>query len=352
METIYASNVDQALVRGLTLLEERGIKEQTRAGTALVMPTPVMTANQQPMRRVSFNPLRDANPFFHLMEALWMLAGRNDGKWLDQFVGDFSKRFGEEDGHIHGAYGFRWRKHFDLEGGEWAGTGEPGHWCPDQLNAVVKLLKVNPFDRQVVLTMWDPVADLGVVRRDRPCNTHIYPRIREEFATLRKVLDLTVCCRSNDAIWGAHGSNLVHFSILQEYLAARIGVGVGTLYQLSNNYHAYIEPMSKIWPAIRSQGDNNYYRYRDLLPTKIVAVPDYFDRDLELFFGRDWQRPKYTNAFFQQVAIPLRKAYAWWRDGQRNDAQALVGRMIPCDWSIAAGSWFERRIKNPIKQES
>lgn len=341
MQMIAAENPDEALVRGLTLLESIGIKEPTRVGEALVLPCPMMTINYQPMRRVSFSPLRDANPFFHLMEALWMLAGRNDATWLDQFVGDFSKRYAEPDGLMHAAYGFRWRSHFELEGG--------GGW-PDQLLKVVKLLKANPFDRRVVIAMWDPVADLGADFRDIPCNTHIYPRVREQHGYddgvpvgSMKFLDLTVCCRSNDAIWGCHGSNVVHFSVLQEYLAAQIGVAVGTLYQLSNNYHAYTDPMKKFWPGI--QGEANHDLYYRVPITKIVTRPEKFDGDLSFFFGDGWstERDYYANTFFDDVAVPLRRAYALWKSGEHNDARKIVSRMRICDWSIAAGNWFERR---------
>src|ERR1700733_5124864 len=106
MRTIHANCVDHALYQGLTLLEKSGIKGPSRNGDVLVMGCPVMTINHFPMNRVSFNERRNANPFFHLMEALWMLAGRNDATWLDQFVGDFSKRYAEPDGKMHGAYGF------------------------------------------------------------------------------------------------------------------------------------------------------------------------------------------------------------------------------------------------------
>lgn len=344
MRTIAAESPDEALVRGLTVLEDSGIKEQTRVGEALVLPYPMMTVNHKPTQRVSFSPLRDANPFFHLMEALWMLSGSNDARWLDQFVGDFSKRYAEDDGTMHAAYGFRWRNHFDLDGG-----GEEG--ISDQLEIVVRLLKKNPFDRRVVIAMWDPMADLDANFKDIPCNTHIYPRIRKvpgpiyddtSYQQLTRVLDLTVCCRSNDAIWGCHGSNVVHFSVLQEYLAARVGVGIGTLYQLSNNYHAYIDPMKKFWPGMQREQQD----YGQIPVTCIVQEPDHFDDDLKLFFSDNWNRNEvyqYFNAFFWRVACPMRRAYAYWRAGRHQDAREIISRMYACDWSIAAGNWFERR---------
>ena len=356
MNVIDAYCVDQALHDGLIMLNNQGIREETRNGPAMVMPNPVVTVNNMPMRRVSFSPARDANPFFHLMEALWMLAGRRDCKWLDQFVADFSERFGEQTPqgtYQHGAYGFRWRQHFDLEGG--------GHRnLPDQLETVVQLLSVNPFDRRVVIAMWDPVADLGASVKDVPCNTHIYPRLRKEVANplynstsfdpiTRPVLDLTVCCRSNDAIWGAHGANAVHFSVLQEYLAARLNVGMGKLYQLSNNYHGYLSSMEPIYEKIKGELHDDYQR----IPTlPIVTVPEAFDRDLARFFLDDWdsfdgwggsEAEHYQNAFFKRAAVPMRKAYALWREGKRDQARLVVQRMYYCDWAVAAGEWFDRR---------
>jgi hypothetical protein len=45
----------------------------------------VVTQYIRPTERVLFSPRRDANPVFHLMEALWMLAGESEVAWLSQF---------------------------------------------------------------------------------------------------------------------------------------------------------------------------------------------------------------------------------------------------------------------------
>jgi thymidylate synthase len=354
MKTIEANCVDEALFRGLTLLESDGIKSGSRNGEVLVMPCPVMTVNNFPMNRVSFNERRNANPFFHLMEALWMLAGRNDADWLDQFVSDFSSRFAEErdtvtgKSRMHGAYGYRWRHHFDVEGG-----GELG--APDQLERVVSLLKANPDDRRVVITMWDPVADLGKSAKDIPCNTHIYCRVRnlrdlDYISEVRayQVLDLTVCCRSNDAIWGCHGANAVHFSVLQEYLAARIGIGVGKLYQLSNNYHAYTSEFGKVWPWSGAGSINDYNRFMD--PTLIVTAPDLFDLDLAGFFGESWLYVDYSNPFFHHIAVPMRASYVAWRKALYEDARRVIHEAPTCDWIIAATNWYHRKMTKRLEK--
>jgi thymidylate synthase len=194
VKVLHCRNVNDAYSRGISFLRTKGEVKDSRAGKVLVAPAPVTTVYDRPWERVLFCPRRDANPLFHLFEALWLLAGRRDGHWLDLFVRDFSSRFAEDDGNLHGSYGFRWRHHFDMEGG-----GEER--LPDQLRTVVHLLRENHDDRRVVLSMWDPVADLGVSRRDIPCNLCITPRVRTDESGI-EVLDITVFCRSNDLVWG------------------------------------------------------------------------------------------------------------------------------------------------------
>ena len=109
MYKLTAWNVCEVLPAGMFLLRDNGVVEDTRNGPAMVMPGPVTTMIQCPTERVLFSATRDANPAFHLFEAIWMLAGRNDVAPLNTFIRDFGERFGEPEGIVHGAYGHRWR---------------------------------------------------------------------------------------------------------------------------------------------------------------------------------------------------------------------------------------------------
>lgn len=332
MFVIEGRNVGDIYARGREMLETQGRASASRAGEVLVMDYPVCSVYREPRERVLFTRSRDANPFFHLMESIWMLAGRRDGRWLDRYVRSFSKDFGEPgSGEIHGAYGHRWRS----------------TWALDQLGLIVERLRADPLDRRVVLQMWDPatdLCDLDVTQpKDLPCNLCVLPRVREG------TLDMTVVCRSNDAIWGAHGSNAVHFSILQEYLATAVGAQVGRMTQISNNYHAYRAALQKTEPPDNRSTDwwgwDNPYTLGQARPMDTVTSPDHFLEDCERFC--EWvDNPdsplKVENSWFVSTAAPMHRASQAWRT-HSTDSGKYAESVEASDWRLAAQSWLKRR---------
>lgn len=334
MNVLQGRNVNRLWVRALALLARQGTQTLTRGGAAYVLDTPVCSVFERPMERVLFDPVRRANPYFHLMEALWMLTGRNDAEFLDHYVHDFGARFAESDGHVHGAYGYRWRHHFSM----------------DQLEEIIELLGRNVYDRQVVLQMWDVDSDLGFSqKKDRPCNTHAYLRFVNE------ALDLTVMTRSNDIVWGAYGANAVHFSVLLEYLAGRIGVRVGRLYQFANNWHGYCEVVDNIrkaeWEPNKVQACSSLYESDIVRPRPMADDWTKFDTDLRrfMFHHNDvWGGTEilpytynYNNPWFAEVAVPM--MLSWWHYKRKEYAYARLEatHIEATDWREACLSWLE-----------
>lgn len=306
---------------------------RSRGGDVLMHPEPVTTQYRFPAERVIFWPQRDANPFFHLFEGLWMLAGRNDVAFLKQFISDFD-RFSDDGKIIHGAYGYRWRKHWIVDTGNSLGP-------LNQLRSIISLLQKHPNTRRAVLTMWDPEFDLREDEsgRDLPCNTQAY------FWNLAGRLQMTVTCRSNDAIWGCFGANAVHFSFLQEYLAAQIGCEVGSYYQVSNNFHAYLPEYRKVEELIGRQ-DPSPYETGEVEPYPLVENPKTWDRDLALFL-EDPNAYGYDNSWFSKVAKPMWFAHKAWSnrsDPERYDkAFDIISQCRASDWRRAAAEWLGRR---------
>ena len=115
MHSIKVRNVNEAYTVGLRHLNEFGYVEESRGGSVITLPEPVCTTYTHPCERVLFNQKRDANPFFHFMEGLWMLAGRHDVEWISEYNGSLMK-FSDNGMTFHGAYGNRWRHHFQIDG--------------------------------------------------------------------------------------------------------------------------------------------------------------------------------------------------------------------------------------------
>lgn len=313
---ITARNVNDAFVEGWWWLKVAGIKEDSRNGPVLVAPGPVITEYARPRERVLFNPKRDANPVFHLMECIWMMAGENDTYWLEQF----NPRMAEytEDHIMHGAYGHRWRRHFHLE----------------QLGEIVEILRDKPDSRQAVLAMWDAPSDLVGRWKDRPCNTHIYFDLRGG------ALNMTVCCRSNDMVWGAYGANAVHFSFLQEVLASELKVETGVYRQMSNNFHVYTDlEMVQNFLGAPPRDEYNFYLTGEAAHIPLIGSGESMHdltRDCEAVVTGS--APEST-VFMRQVAYPLYRAYQ-----QRKAKEGWSLDTIPnCDWKLAFKQWVDRR---------
>ncbi len=264
MIVIDCRNVNDGFIKAMDMLaQHRSQPKESRVGQMVEAPCPVTTVYHRPLERVLFEEIRKANPFFHFMESLWMLAGQNDLAYVEQY----NKRMREysDDGvTLHGAYGYRWREHF---GG-------------DQIGLIVERLKADPTDRRSVLQMWDPTVDLNRDGVDVPCNTVIYFKIRNDR------LDMTVSNRSNDAIWGTFGANAVHMSFLLEYVAKCIGVEVGTYRQVSDSFHAYLDVYDKMYDSLFDDGAFDFYvRKHEVNPYENKAIYPY---PLMLIEPDDW----------------------------------------------------------------
>jgi hypothetical protein len=328
---IIAHNVNQAFAEGMQWLRVAGVKEPSRNGPVIVSPEPVMTTYVHPCERVLFSPLRNANPFFHLMEALWMLAGHDDVAWPAYFAANI-KNYSDDGVTLHGAYGHRWRYSFGF----------------DQLKVIAEELKGNPASRRCVLQMWDGgengCKDLRKATegcKDVPCNSHAY------FDCRGGVLNMTVLCRSNDMIWGGYGANAVHFSVLQEYLAIWIGVPVGLYRQFSNNFHVYeahLENYSLSTLAADAK-DADLYRHGALRPFPLISINvAAWDCDLQRFFERPAEDNKYRDVFFSYVARPMYLAWKQRKD-KRGTGLEYAQRILAADWREACCGWIERKEK-------
>lgn len=363
---IAAKSVGEGLHAGLHHLLVFGIREPSRNGDVLVSPVPVVTTFERPLNRVLVNRTRDANPFFHLFESMWMLAGRNDLAFPKKFVSTFGQ-FSDDGTTLHGAYGYRWRNWFGY----------------DQLEVLVEHLTHDPKTRRAVLQMWDAsfrevneagdvdliFGDLEVGQRggkDVPCNTAAY------FDTIGGKLNMTVTCRSNDVVLGAYGANAVHFSFLLEYMALRTGIPMGEYRQFSNNYHLYTD----LYPNLSFPADSIITSFaesvlasdiysspgplksRDFTEPQVRHVVPLFMPDEEQFFHEDLQAfmefdiDDFQSSFFLGVVGPMYRVWAHWKAKEFAAADQALNTILADDWRLAAQDWLITREKRRKENEA
>lgn len=335
MKIISARGVNDALLVGLQALKAEGVERDSRNGPVTLFPGPVTTYYAHPEERVLFHAERDANPFFHFMEGLWMIAGRNDVDWIGQFSSNIAN-YSDDGVTFHGGYGKRWRGWFPAE------CNSDGEDVIDQLETIANLLKQNPDDRRVVLQMWDATSDLGLNGKDFPCNLICTFRINPYGK-----LDMTVFNRSNDMIWGAYGANAVHFSMLQEVMAAWVGVPMGHYWQVSTNFHGYHNTLEKHAALFDISPGFDPYELGEVAPLPMVNTPiEEWFQDLTMFMEVG-PAIGLRDKFFKKTAVPMLQAWHAWKDRENplHHANALdfAKQILAPDWRRACVEWLERR---------
>lgn len=367
---ITCTNVNNALPQGISMLKHFGRRAKPRDKAVIEMDCPIITKYLRPDQCVLIDDTRLCNPFFHMIEALWILNGRNNVSTLE-FYNSKIKDYSDDGDTFNGAYGFRLRglRHTD---------GKFGH--SDQLRGVIDKLIKDPMSRQAVAVIWHP-SDLWANSADIPCNDMLMFTLREN------KLDMTIVCRSNDIIWGAYGANAVQFSFIMQYVAAGLGARIGHMYQFSNNYHAYLEEESApLWKKLSSDkwlsDGHDPYTHMGLHAVPLVdskfnvfehttgQALDRFDEEVDLFLRmvdeeillfndsrmsatsmNQFLNPlAFTHPFIQNVALPL---HVIWlsrkiRKYSTDISEQIYGEVttspkfdMKIDWIAAAVHWYE-----------
>lgn len=331
IEQFRPLNVDNGLRTVISTLSNEGVPRESRAGNVLEINSPacVMWSPDAPI--VSRDPVRDANPFFALAESMWMLAGRSDLAFLVHYNSSFGQ-FSDDGKEVRGsAYGKRWRSWFKDE------NGQP----IDQFPKLLAELS-NPLTRRAVLLMWD-AQDLNLDSKDVPCNDMIFFLVRDG------ELDMTVCNRSNDAVYGLFGSNVVHFSLLHTYIVMQLNaMGVptkrGGYYQFTNNLHGYTDNVvyqrivNTPWPDPVNR--SGMWRIE----------PDETASYLEIDINNLCENYEYITEsdFISDFGVnhlqPMMCAWNHWKAKAPEAGLDLLLQYPDSEWCIAGAEWLQRRI--------
>lgn len=201
-------------------------------------------------------PARKWNKTLGWIESLWLARGEN---WLEMPAAYVKNlvNFSDDGETMRAGYGPRIRCYGDHNvsykglNGEWYNNQylvrrglekEFVGWQVDQLKFVLKKFKEDLGTREAVITIHDPVADdftfkdgeqVVLPTKDTPCTRSIH------FMVVDGKMNCYVDIRSNDLIWGFSAVNVFNFTLMQEYVAAMVGVPVGEYFHKADNLHVY-----------------------------------------------------------------------------------------------------------------
>ena len=161
------------------------------------------------------NPDRKFNLEYAEAEWQWYLSGDPSIDKLGEINGSIPpiwEKMADSDRQVRSNYGWQWEREH-------------------QLDKVIQMLKVYPDTRQAVLSIYDG-KEISTYRKDTPCTYAV------QFTILDNKLHMAVLMRSND-LWFGFCNDQYCFASLQELVAERLSIELGTYYHFAHNLHLY-----------------------------------------------------------------------------------------------------------------
>lgn len=188
-------------------------------------------AISNPRNRILTNEERDVNVYQYIGQFLWILQGNYHVDAISYYVDAASKRTSDNVRNT-GAYGFR------LFG--------PGYL--NQINDIVLLLAKNKTSRRAVASVYMPSFDTDKTnhRDEIPCTLNLQFLVRDD------KLDLVAYMRSQD-VQKVLPYDVFLFTMLQEYVAAKLQVDVGNYFHMSGSFHIYEEDIPWIKKCLKDK---------------------------------------------------------------------------------------------------
>lgn len=173
----------------------------------------------QPTWRYLAEPRRQQNVVFNYAEVLWYLSGRNDLDFIEYYAQSM-RRYSPDGVTLPGTgYGAKLR-HFGSNG-------------LDQVERALDVLtRDDPDSKRVVLQVFDANEDIYKRNIDVSCTLGLQCLLRDG------ALHMAAFMRANDAFVGLL-NDIFSFTFIQEYMARRLGVAVGSYTHHVGSLHVY-----------------------------------------------------------------------------------------------------------------
>lgn len=209
MHDIHVTNLRDGYIKVVNHVRQWGEEVSPRQQTTLEVQGATVVL-EDPYDALPVGVGRKLNPGIAAVEAAQLIGGVSHPELMVRISKNFDAF--RDDGTFHGAYGPRVRA---------------------QLPAIVQRLKIDPYTRQAIVVLWDPMRDTFVEGlSDYPCTISLQYFIRDG------VLEAHTHMRSNDVWWGL-AYDAFQFTQLQITIANVLGIEAGRYYHHANSLHFY-----------------------------------------------------------------------------------------------------------------
>lgn len=205
LDDLMRKVVEAILARGEEIRPSKGCAKEL---------TGVLLEITNPRARISRTETR-GKLFSCIGELCWYLSGRRDLAFIEYYIQKY-KEFAEN-GEVFGGYGprlFNWRG-------------------MNQFEKVAEILSSKPDSRQAVIQLFDG-QDIQAEHKDVPCTSTL------QFMRRQGKLHMVTNMRSNDAYYGLP-HDVFCFTMIQELMASKLEVDVGTYKHAVGSLHLYKE---------------------------------------------------------------------------------------------------------------
>ena len=170
---------------------------------------------ENPTNKVITNKERNWNEEYAAAEWAWYLSGDPRVTTLGKLYGKIPaiwKNMADKNGEVNSNYGYQWER-------------------KNQLENVIHMLKHGYDTRQAAISIYDG-KEINKYEFDTPCTYAI------QFTVVQSKLYMSVYMRSND-LWYGFCNDQYQFASLQEMVAEKLNLPVGTYYHHAHNLHLY-----------------------------------------------------------------------------------------------------------------
>lgn len=212
---IAEDNIDSLYVQLCNLIDKngkvvisRGMEVKELIGVNLIL--------TNPKRRFLENANRKLKLYYAIGEFIWYMRGSNSLEEIQYYAPSMSQ-FSDDGSTLQGAYGPK---------------------IVTQIDKLITVLRHDNGTRRAVLPLYS-ASELGKDSKDIPCTLTL------EFLIRDNKLHLIVNMRSNDIFLGLP-YDIFSFTMIQEYIANKLGLNLGYYYHNVGSLHVYKKHFDRI----------------------------------------------------------------------------------------------------------